>query len=118
MSANETASETIVRRLWQRARPRLDANERMEVQDWRGVIADSFDGWRVHGGYFRVDRNGDMLRHTYRGAFVDIEARELSWRGPPGALIDVVIGALRYLAALLRPRRPPKGWRLFGRRPQ
>ena len=96
--------------------------ERLQFIDDGGFRRDAYDdGFALRGRYFRVDADGHMVRSTARHAEVQIDARELERArdDSDGRFVAFVIEHFRELAAKLLPRRvvkPPKGWRLFGRR--
>ncbi len=87
-----------------RRTPWYPANERTTL---RSSIPGHLDGYTIRLDSFRVDRDGNMIRSTFRHAADDIDMRSL-YSGSKYVVIREVDSVVSYLWSLLFPRPLPR----------
>jgi hypothetical protein len=104
---------TIVKHVWEPP-PWLRRNEHVTMEVY-GLEATPFETAKLVAQRYIAGRYGEPLKVGWRSASVYFAVGPMRWTSE--RLVDELSIALHYIVSIVCPRPPPKGWRLFGRKP-
>lgn len=104
-----TVSDSVVQSIWKGEAPRdLKADERMQAYvEPLSMLERNADALTIRLAYWR-ERDGGMLRQTYREATDDLRIGLLLRANARGAIVQAIADSLRYLLCMVRPPALPK----------